>query len=102
MPSKLAAFLKLAWANNPQQLAGIELGSPYITDFGKVVWRLKSRTMKNIKEHAKTRYSMKDFAPESLIRWLSSNDSSYLAAVDSSEAKKALAPLPSAQDRGGF
>jgi hypothetical protein len=74
----LAAFLKFTWANDPQLLAGVHIGCPYVADFDKIVWRLKTRIIKNIRPHAQARYSIKNFAPDSFNTWLSSDDSLYL------------------------
>jgi len=92
----LGAFLKLTWANDPQQSSGVPIGFPYIADFRKIVRRLKSRTMKNVRLHAKTRYSIPEFAPDSFVDWLSSDDSIYLEAVNSSEFGEVLTPLRNA------
>jgi hypothetical protein len=89
----LGAFLKLTWANDPQQSSGVPIGFPYVAGFRKIVWRLKSRTMKNIRSHAKTRYSIPEFAPDSFVSWLSSDDSVYLEALHSSELREVLTPL---------
>jgi hypothetical protein len=87
------AFLMLHWATDSQPLEGIDMGSPYVADFSKVVWRLKSRLMNKLKQHAQDRYSIKDFSPISFSDWLSSEESSYSEALNAPEVENVLMPL---------